>query len=79
MAARAESYGNVATAPARKAGGDKELASIDIRQAENGGFVVEHRYRMKPKKGSDFGGYCEPERFALADKDALLEHIESAL
>lgn len=82
MAARAEAYGNVASAPARKADGDKELTGIRVKSTENGGFVAEHEYRMKPKKsarGEAFSSWCEPETYAFEDKDALLEHLGSAL
>lgn len=81
--AETKPYGNAGTAPAPKREGKKELYCIEVKPAENGGFVADHRYRMKSpgRDGRDCApcGYVEPETFALADKAALLAHLTKAL
>lgn len=61
--------------------GDKILDRLDIKQSENGGFVVEQRYSMKPKKGRDKVnhcglGYMEPEVFTFETFESLQKHLQ---
>lgn len=74
-------YGNEATAAKpKRADGDRELYCCEIKPAEDGGYVAEHRYRYKPKKAGNMAD-CYPcggdsETFALADKAALIAHVQ---
>jgi hypothetical protein len=58
--------------PSMKRGGKKELRSIEISKAENGGHIVEHRFN------SGDGPYHSPEQHVFgADEGAkLLSHLK---
>lgn len=60
--------------------GEKELGRVTIKEADNGGFVIECQYKMKPKeeKGGMMScgmGYEEKE-FVAKDFDGLVEILD---
>jgi hypothetical protein len=67
--------------------GHKQLRSMEIEVAENGGHTITHRFKAKPvmRRGSMGGGmgmdHPEPEQhvFGPADGGKVMEHIKKNL
>lgn len=70
-----EAYAEAITRSAPKRQSKKELRSVEIEKAENGGHTVTHRFR------SVEGPYHEPERhvFGKGEGKKLVEHLKEHL
>lgn len=68
--------------PAPQQGGtvdhDREIQSIEISKAENGGFVAECRYKPKPTRKNQVSDYEPPKQYAFSSGEELIEFLEDA-
>lgn len=72
--------GSVATMDsARHPDNHFEMTGMNIKKADDGSYVIEHRKQLKKKhdgKNEFYGGYREPETHTAANHEELMAHIE---